>query len=112
MPADFDYGFTRGFASSQAYERRFPGERNILPKNGKRKILFQFFEECAADPTVFIDVFAYDLSNPEIVRRLKDFGPRLRIVIDNSDKHGEPGSDEDDAEAGLIDSAGKENVKR
>ena len=52
------------------------------------------------------DVFAYDLSDPEIVRRLEAFGPRLRIVIDNSDKHGKPTSDESNAAARLVISAG------
>ncbi len=28
-------GFTRGFASSQAYERNFPNQRNIIPPVGK-----------------------------------------------------------------------------
>ena len=69
-------------------------------------------DECANDPAVFVDVLAYDLSDPEVMRRLLAFGPRLRIVIDDSDKHGKPGSDESDAEAELRHSAGDDNVKR
>ncbi|MGA7163982.1 MAG: phospholipase, partial [Pseudolabrys sp.] len=127
-------GFTRGFASSQAYERNFPNERKIIPPVGKpqlnfntapfegegrpypwlgfeaRRILFDFLDECQADPDVLADVFVYDLSDPEIVRRLEAFGPRLRIVIDNSDKHGKPTSDESNAAARLITSAGASNV--
>ena len=129
-------GFTRGFASSQAYERNFPNERKIIPPVGKpqlnfntapfegegrpypwlgfeaRRILFDFLDECQADPDVLADVFVYDLSDPEIVRRLEAFGPRLRIVIDNSDKHGKPTSDESNAAARLITSAGASNVAR
>ena len=30
------------------------------------------------------------------------FGSRLRIVMDNSDRHGEPDSDEDGAEASCV----------
>jgi phosphatidylserine/phosphatidylglycerophosphate/cardiolipin synthase-like enzyme len=37
---------------------------------------------------------------------------RLRIVIDNSDKHGKPASDESNAAARLITSAGASNVAR
>jgi phosphatidylserine/phosphatidylglycerophosphate/cardiolipin synthase-like enzyme len=129
-------GFTRGFASSQAYERNFPNQRKIMPPVGKpqldfdtapfegdgkpypwlgfeaRRILFGFLDECAADPSVLLDVFAYDLSNPEIVRRLETFGPRLRIVIDDSDKHGKPASDESNAAKRLAVSAGVSNVAR
>ena len=127
-------GFTRGFASSQAYERNFPGQHNIIPKSGKpeidfdtapyesdgkpypwlgfeaRRIMFGFLDECLADADVSVDV--YDLSNPEIVRRLGAFGPRLRIVIDTSDTHGDPGSDETTAEGRLKQSAGAADVAR
>jgi hypothetical protein len=82
--AFLNVGFTRGFASSQAYERNFPNERKIMPPVGKpqlnfdtapfegdgrpypwlgfeaRRILFGFLDECQADPAVHIDVFAYD----------------------------------------------------
>ena len=33
-------GFTRGFASSQAYERNFPNERKIIPPVGKPQLNF------------------------------------------------------------------------
>src|SRR5262245_26581566 len=66
------------------------------------RILFDFLDECQADAEVLADVFAYDLSDPEIVRQLEAFGPRLRIVIDNSDKHGKPNSDEGNAAARLV----------
>jgi len=129
-------GFTRGFASSQAYERNFPGQRNILPATGKpqltfdttpfegdgkpypwlgfeaRRMLLEFLDECQADAAVTLDAFAYDLSDPEIVRRLERFGTRLRILIDDSDKHGEPKSDETAATARLQSSAGVNNVAR
>jgi PLD-like domain len=129
-------GFTRGFASSQAYERNFPGQRNIMPPVGKpqltfdttpfegdgkpypwlgfeaRRILLDFLDECQADASVTLDVFAYDFADPEIVRRLERFGTRLRILIDDSDKHGEPKSDETAATARLQSSAGVKNVSR
>jgi PLD-like domain len=129
-------GFTRGFASSQAYERRFPNQRKIMPPVGKpqlnfdtspfegdgkpypwlgfeaRRLLLGFLDECLADPAVLVDVFAYDLSEPEIVRRLEAFGPRLRILIDDSDKHGKPASDESNSAKRLAISAGVVNVAR
>src|SRR4029450_1420401 len=33
-------GFTRGFASSQAYERNFPNQRKIMPQVGKPQLGF------------------------------------------------------------------------
>ena len=129
-------GFTRGFASSQAYERNFPGQRKIIPPTGKpqlhfditpfagdskpypwlgfeaRRILLDYIDECKADPSVLIDVFAYDLSELEIVDRFEAFKSRLRIIIDNSDKHGTPKSDETEAFERLKASAGDNNVAR
>jgi phosphatidylserine/phosphatidylglycerophosphate/cardiolipin synthase-like enzyme len=129
-------GFTRGFASSQAYERNFPGQRKIIPPAGKsqldfditpfagdgkpypwlgfeaRRILFDFLDECLADPSVSVDVFAYDLSDSEIVGRYEKFKSRLRILIDDSDKHGQPKSDETAAFKRLKISAGDGNVAR
>ena len=129
-------GFTRGFASSQAYARTFRNNPAILPGKKQREIEFDtkpfepdgqpypwlgfearsimlgFLDECLADRTVSIDAFAYDLSNPEIVRRLEAFKDRLRIIIDNSASHGKKGSEEALAEQRLIATAGKDNVKR
>lgn len=129
-------GFTRGFASSQAYERNFPNQRKIIPPTGKpqlhfditpftgdgkpypwlgfeaRRILLDYLDECKADPSVLIDVFAYDLSDSEIVERFEAFKSRLRILIDDSDKHGTPKSDETEAFKRLKASAGDNNVAR
>ena len=129
-------GFTRGFASSQAYIRRFQNDPDILPKRGKheidfdptpfegedrpypwlgfeaRRIMLGFLDECIADKTVSVDVFAYDLSNPEVVRRLEALGKRLRIIIDTSGTHGKTTSEETRAEKRLVKTAGRANVKR
>ncbi len=129
-------GFTRGFASSQAYARTFQNNPQILPDkkhheidfdttpfeaDGQpfawlgfeaRRIMLGFLDEVLPDKTVSIDVFAYDLSNPEVIRRLESFGDRLRIIIDNSGTHGRKDSEETLAEKRLQKTAGKANVKR
>jgi hypothetical protein len=129
-------GFTRGYASSQAYLRNFPDGTKILPARGKselafdtkpfdadkqeyswlgfeaRRILFGFLDKCLEDPDVSIDVFAYDFSEPEVVGRLEKFKKRLRVLIDNSAKHGKPTSDETKAAKRLAKSAGADNVAR
>lgn len=129
-------GFTRGFASSQAYVRRFQNDPSVLPKRGHheidfdtrpfdgddrpfpwlgfeaRRIMLGFLDECIADKTVSVDAFAYDMSNPEIVTRLEALGKRLRIIIDNSATHGRATSEESRAEKRLVKTAGRANVKR
>jgi phosphatidylserine/phosphatidylglycerophosphate/cardiolipin synthase-like enzyme len=37
-----------------------------------------------ADPSITADVFAYDLNEPDILARLEQLGPRLRVIIDDS----------------------------
>jgi hypothetical protein len=74
-----------------------------------------------ADPTITLDVFAYDLNEPDLVARLEQLGPRLRIVVDDSTAksktgvvsgHGTPESNESEAAARLAVTAGAEHVRR
>src|SRR5215472_1357675 len=125
----FEIGFTRGDLSSQAYTEKFKNAA-IAPAGAKtldyntapfeaqyawlgyhaRKMVFGFLQECLADPTVTVDLFAYDLDEPDIVRLLQQFGPRLRAVLDNAPLHTQAGAVEPDAKARLIASAGTANV--
>ena len=144
-----DVGFTRGFASSQAFRDKFPDDadmnaigRKILPPSAdeglafrKMKggiyrwmgfeatdLIFGLLAEAVADPSATLDVLAYDLNEPDIVARLEQLGPRLRIVLDDSTSkssatgavsgHGTPGSSESQAAARLADSAGADRVRR
>ena len=143
-----DVGFTRGFASSQAFCDKFPPGtdldevgREIIPETKASglaftkssqdgiygwmgfeayDLIFGFLRDALADPAVSIDVFAYDLNEPDIVAQLEAFGPRLRAIIDDSSKtskgkktgHGATGSDESKAAKRLRQSAGASNVTR
>lgn len=115
-----DIGFTRGFASSQAYAdaQRFPCQERILPPPGSappadlehdmstcekeyawlgfesRATIYGLLDEAHADATVTVDAMLYELREPEIVRRLERLGPRLRAIVDNHDAHAEPTSNE------------------
>ena len=146
-PGFIDVGFTRSFASSQAFLERFKdtpdietiGEK-IIPVNaddGLRftkmtgdiydwlgfeagALLFSFLDEAVADKTISLDIFAYDLNEPDIVTRLEKLGPRLRAIIDDSTAvekgkttgHGATGSAESQAARRLRISAGPSNIKR
>ena len=144
-----DVGFTRGFASSQALRDKFPdgtdvdaAGRTIIPSNADEgleftkatepsgiydwlgfeayDLIFSFLDDVVADPTVTLDVFAYDLNEPDILERLQRFGKRLRVITDDSAKakngvlsgHGAADSAESKSAAQLRKSAGKSNVHR
>lgn len=127
-----DVGFTRNFASSQAYAERYHNQPDIIPAvaaDGLKfqkvegdvykwlgfeayDLIFSFLKEALADPDVTLDVFAYDLNERDIVELLRQLGPRLRIIIDNSKDHGDATSAESQAAGKLSASAGAGHVKR
>ena len=72
--------------------------------------ILEVLDKALADNNAKVRVVAYDLSEPEIVSRLEKLGDRLKIIIDDSQDHGEPGSGETQAAAHLSDSAGTANV--
>jgi hypothetical protein len=137
-PGLLNIAFTRGFVSSQAFVRKYEVDGPIstlippdadsgltfVPTHPKaaealawmgfegRSALLEALDQAVADPTAKVCVVAYDLSEPDIVHRLEQLGPRLRIVIDDSDHHGQPGSGEAQSAARLVASAGAANVKR
>jgi len=142
-----DVGFTRGFASSQAFRDRFPADadineigKTIIPSRAddglaftKRPgdiyrwmgfeavdLIFGLLDEAVADPAITLDVFAYDLNEPDLVARLEQLGPRLRIIVDDSSVkkagvvtgHGAVHSNESEAASRLAVTAGADHVRR
>jgi hypothetical protein len=107
-------GFTRGFASSQAYanDTRFKNGRKILPPKGgggaktldfdmspfeehydwlgfeARRLIYGLLDEVANDDDLRLDALLYEAREGEIVRRLQGLGSRVRAIIDD---HGENG---------------------
>lgn len=125
-----EMAFTRGYLSSQAYHDRFDNKA-IRPKpksidydtatyekqyewlgSHARKALFEFLDECRKEKSVTIDVFAYDLDEPDVIRTLESFGKRLRLVLDDAALHSGERALEPVAFARLQASAGGEQVKR
>jgi phosphatidylserine/phosphatidylglycerophosphate/cardiolipin synthase-like enzyme len=129
VPERFDIGFTRGYLSSQAYAEEFhnaeirPGRKSLDYDTGPyrkqyewlgfhaREMVFRFLDECLRDPGVSVDVFAFDLDEPDFVRGLEALGSRLRILLDNAPVHTKPSALEPVARARLEKSAGAHNVK-
>lgn len=114
-----DVGFTRNFASSQAYREQFGNNAGIIPRDAAdgldfakldiknkggvsvydwlgfeaKALIYDFLERAALDKDVTIHALAYDLNEPGIVERLEKLGSRLMVVIDDSssrDEDGEP----------------------
>ena len=131
--ADYlDVGFTRNFASSQAYVDRYKNNPNIIPSNPDTglsftkvagdvyewlgfeayQLIFNTLKEVEDDEHLSLDVFAYDLNERDIVAAFERLKGRIRIVIDNSGSHRATTSAESQAARRLAQSAGPNNVKR
>ncbi|MGZ4861355.1 MAG: phospholipase D-like domain-containing protein [Halobacteriota archaeon] len=100
-----ELGFTRGVISSQAYADRFQNadiEPNVKAIDfdtapyvkqyewlgaHARKMVFDFLKECLNDPSLSLDVFSYDLNEPDVIRWIAAMGPRARVIQDDSDSH-------------------------
>ena len=121
-------GFTRGFLSSQAYVDEFqnaairPAKKSLTFDTAPfekqyvwlgfhaRQMIVQFLNDCLADKSSTLDVFAYDLDEPDIVATFVKFGSRLRAVLDDAALHTKPGALEPLAKQALVKSAGAQNV--
>lgn len=98
-------GFTRGYVSSQAYVDRFKNMRISPSKKSMnfdttsyekqyewlgahaRSLIFEFLAECQKDPSLSVDVFAFDFDEPDIIRDLCKMGSRVRVFQDNASLH-------------------------
>ncbi|WP_392887659.1 phospholipase D-like domain-containing protein [Pseudomonas migulae] len=111
-------GFTRGFASSQAYANtaRFKNNTKILPPHGSpaksslshnmapfeehykwlgfeaRRLILDLLQEVESDQTLTLDALVYECKEPDILQRLERLKDRLRVVIDDHDEQGEDDS--------------------
>jgi phosphatidylserine/phosphatidylglycerophosphate/cardiolipin synthase-like enzyme len=142
-----DVGFTRNFASSQAFLEKFE-EVDDIDKVGKKIIpssadtgldftkmsgdiydwlgfeafalIMGLLTHAVKDPTIQLDVFAYDFNEPDLLAHLEKLGPRVRAIIDDSAKekdgvqsgHGAARSAESKVAKRLRVTAGDAHVKR
>lgn len=136
-PHKLNVTFTRGFVASQAFVDKYGTDENIatlLPSKAKlgldfkpthpktdealkwmgfeaREEILHLLEVAIKDKSAEVRVIAYDLNEPEILKRLIQLGDRLKIIIDDSGEHGENDAAEMKAEKVLMKST-KGNVKR
>lgn len=115
-PNFLDIGFTRNFASSQAFrdycqKKKISDPAKIIPTNADEgfdfapekkslegtgiykwlgfegvEMIFDFLYEAVNDTTIEIDAMLYDFNEPDLLELLKSLGSRLRIIIDDSGK--------------------------
>ena len=137
-PGRLNVTYTRGFVSSQAFVDLFASEgpiSQLLPSKADdgltftpthpkaeealawmgfeaRHAILEVLDEAIADEEARVRVVAYDLNEPDVVLRLEQLGDRLKVIIDDSDSHGEADSAESQAEERLVASTGEDNVKR
>lgn len=109
----FRPAFTRGYIASQAYADKFHNapirpngpktpDFNTAPYQEQykwlgadaRQALFDFIAECKKDTSAHVDVFAYDLDEPDVIKAICDLGHdrpgRVRAVLDDADLHSKP----------------------
>jgi phosphatidylserine/phosphatidylglycerophosphate/cardiolipin synthase-like enzyme len=130
-----DVGFTRSFASSQAYAARYGNDQNVIPAPGTDgagqlafpkvpgdvyewlgfeayTLLFDLLKEVAGNTDLTLDLFAYDFNEPTMLALLVSMGSRLRVVIDDSKDHKGDDAAESLAAEQLRVSAGDDHVVR
>jgi phosphatidylserine/phosphatidylglycerophosphate/cardiolipin synthase-like enzyme len=138
VPGALNITFTRGFVASQAFVDRFLSKgpiETLLPQSADdpltftpthpqakqalkwmgfdaRQAILDVLDAAIADRGAQVRVVAYDLNEPEVVTRLEKLKKRVRVIVDDSDDHGEADSPETAAAARLAASAGADNVIR
>jgi hypothetical protein len=128
-PSPMQLGFTRGYLSSQAYADKW-GDNPAFGPTPKsldydyssyeekyvwlgfhaRKLMVDFIDACVKDPRSTLDLFAYDIDEPYIVRQLQALKGRLRAVLDNAPLHTKEGAMEIEVLKRLKASAGDDHV--
>jgi phosphatidylserine/phosphatidylglycerophosphate/cardiolipin synthase-like enzyme len=134
-PGKLNITFTRGFVSSQAFVDHYGADTipTLIPANADdglkfvpthpqaqeaykwmgfeaRSAILELLDQAIADGQAQVRVVAYDLNLPEVVDRLKQLGPRVKVIIDDSGTHGLKTSGESQAET-ILTAAGAQ-VKR
>jgi len=81
-----------------------------------RQRVFDLFDEAVGDPAATLDVFAYDLNEPDVIDRLLKLGgeKRARVILDNAKLHHDAAGDspEDQFAELFAKAAGAEAIKR
>lgn len=138
LHSNFRPAFTRGYIASQAYADKFHN-KDTRPKGPKtlnfdtkpfelqhawlgadaRMQLFAFIADCEKDTTAKVDVFAYDLDEPDVISAICRMGKqgRLRAILDNAALHSKPNKSgvmplEVNAAKMIIAAAGQANVRQ
>lgn len=98
-PAGKDLVFdTKGVAGQNAAGQSFTFEQEYEWSGfTAREKIFGILDEVTSDATLSIDVFAYDLNEPDVIKAFLQLASegRMRIILDNASLHHKPGAAED-----------------
>ena len=119
-------GFTRGFASSQAYHDKFKNNPKIIPSDdekGKAELdfkmekfekeyewlgleartqIYQTLQTAIDSKRLTVDALFYEMREPTIFKMLLKLGDRLRIIVDDHGEYGHDDSPESIGSARLV----------
>lgn len=79
-----------------------------------RERIFALLDRVKGDAKLALDVFAYDLNEPDVIRRLLDIGARARVILDKAALHHSAADPkpEDEFEALFAARAGADRIQR
>jgi phosphatidylserine/phosphatidylglycerophosphate/cardiolipin synthase-like enzyme len=101
--------------NAQGEKFTFRDEYEWLGFTARSKV-FALLNEVLQKPNLSVDVFAYDLNEPDVIDLMLKLGKqkRLRIILDNAALHHTPENTkpEDEFEKLFIKAAGKSQIKR
>jgi hypothetical protein len=89
---------TKGTAGEDAQGQSFTFEQEYEWSGfTARQRIFDILTAVAGDPTMSIDVFAYDLNEPDVCKAFLQLAGegRIRVILDNASLHHKPGAPED-----------------
>ena len=86
-PLNFDTSKVAG-KNPQGHEFTYAQQYDWLGYTARTRI-FEILDAVVADQSLSLDVFAYDLNEPDVIDRLLTLGAqgRVRIILDNADLH-------------------------
>lgn len=79
-----------------------------------RKLIFEILDQVTQDKELELDIFAYDLNEPDIMKAVISIGSRCRIILDNAALHHDKDDPkpEDKFEQAFVASVGADHIKR
>ncbi|MCQ1572717.1 phospholipase D-like domain-containing protein [Neorhizobium galegae] len=108
----FDTSAVAGHSAERG-DYRFEDEYRWSGYTARQRI-FEILDEVRGDDSLSLDVFAYDLNEPDVMKALIELGSRTRVILDNAALHHDTDKTkpEDRFEIAFVKAAGAGAIKR